>query len=100
MAALLSSPLLQVACSFLRKVICEPMQPHDNLQGKGMRLKRGRRFGFRVPLLSRNKRHGEASAVAKRVFEWQSRSLFGQVAFHETLEAVFATSDRVGRTCG
>ena len=68
--------------------------------GKCMRLKTGPRFGFRVLSLSRNTRHGEASAVAKGVFEWQSRSLFGQVAFHETLEAVFATSDRVGRTCG
>ena len=68
-ATLLSSPSMQVTFSFLGKVICEPMQPHGNLQGKCMRLKRGPRFGFRLPLLSRNKRHGEASAVAKGAFE-------------------------------
>jgi hypothetical protein len=30
MAALLSLPSMQVAFSFLRKVICEPMQPHGD----------------------------------------------------------------------
>ena len=30
MATLLSSPSMQVTFSFLRKVICEPMQPHGD----------------------------------------------------------------------